>query len=460
VLRSASVALDPANPANVAIAVLGGSAQGAVNGTAPSDAQLLFTSTDGQTFTPQPIQAPQGKAARELVLRAIGGSLLLAGLYEDNAGSSVVVWDLGPFPGSAGLANAPVLDQPLRGFASQLSLVESNGAPVLLWQETQGDKPWIRAAWRGQAAWTLLSDEQARPCAETSNAVASDEAVYLACHAGAPIAEKNVTRGTLVVYALTLEDGNLTYRSKLPFPGTPTLAIDDDGRVAVLALTQESPERLRALFTSGLRGQNWSRPLDIGRGLHNTSEAPMAEPRILALTFQPWSGTFHVLYSEKPAQFASTLDPNPPRLTKHLAALDRHGKLLYRQSLHVDQATSRTAEQPTAEGLQTAATGARPELVDGPRDGLIVQGTREFVAYSDAGSLVVGGLVESSTTPPGRATVPVRPSEVPTALSVEPPRPFTTPFLALATGLAGAVVVRVLLGRVFRANSPNPEGES
>lgn len=463
VFGNPSLAVNPRNPQQIAIAALGGVlADGPSPASRGGTPHVLLTSEDGgKTFTITPVPSPEaGLLGEEVALVSnAAGDLVLAALYSrpgEGAFSYVLAtWQLGAFPGTSGLGSAPTIIEPWAQGArlTRIALAHdaTSGAFILSWQEDglaadprQGIGPanYVRLAWLRGGSWTALAGERVvGPCGQSSNVVARDGEAYLACAAGQGLLEaQKVGPGDVVLHALDLETGDVAFRSRFPYSGSPALAITPSGRVALAVLEVQSPEKVRILLSTGEEGRNWTSPRDVGNDLRPHNSTAMASASIAAMAYQASSETVHFVIQELPVRAESgPTGMTHPRLTKWLAAASAQGEFLFRTNLDVDNATERFLREPGLDAFNAS-------MPADPRDALAVWKTREFIAYSDAGAIVFGELAETPLQIPAGA--PVQPSSFETGITKQPARPFTPQFLFLGGALAAGLVARILIGRI------------
>ena len=469
VFGAPALAVNPSNPRHVAIAALAGTLAGSPTpaSRAGTPHALLVSEDGGLTFATTPIPAPQDDLLGEEVALVADdeGNLVLAALWSrrGETGPTVLgVWKLGPFPGTAALASPPAILAPWTEGAvlSRISLSLDDGTVFLAWQEhglardarsAHGPSGFVDVAWSTAdpaAPWQRLSDEHVMgPCAGASNAHPHRGLLFVACTAQPGLEGERLEIGDIAILALDPAAGNTSYRGRLPFAGDLFLLPADNDRLGLLAFEQRAGDRVRAVFTVSKDGSTWSSARDFGRALREPTDPPAREARILAVTRQATSDTYHVIYQEIPV--ANQSDPNQgtplaelaPRVRKQLFAFAGSGELAYRRDLAVDLPENRMRRDLVHGAFNESFAQDRA-------DAIVLFGSREFVAYSDAGSLVVGELRETVSVPLGPSPVPLTPSKTETAITQPPKREFTLPFLLVGGALGAAIVARVLVGRV------------
>lgn len=470
----ASIAVDPRDPHRIAVAVLSGLPANGTNGAGRTLQPVsLLTSTDqGVTFTRTLVPSPSADLIGQQVELVADpqGRLTLAVLYAKGPGPeyqySIAVWALGEFPGTTGVTAKPTLLPTWTPEAEigRISLVHVAQLQmnVLAWEElgtaahpqfNETTGSWIRIAWSNAAndaaTWNLLPETSiVGPCGDLSNIVTWDGVVYLACVAQTGYLEDLVDDwgdplvypGLIVMHAFTPQNATLRVTMPAPFGGLPTLSVDSRGRIAVASLELLKADRVRAFFTSGFEGRMWSGPVEFGRLLHHPDFPAMKSARLLGLNYQPRSDTFHFVYVETPLNPPEgPTDKLEPRVHKYLGALSHRGKLIFRGSLEVDHVETRLERNPHPDSIEA-------QLPQDYFDGLFTFGTREFLAFSDAGVLKFTELSESPTQTgrPGTG----KKSTAKTGITVGPSPEFTALFAGITIALATLVVARVLMGRI------------
>jgi len=470
VLGRPVLAMNPANPTQLVVAALGGTPAGAPTSTSRANATIFVFLSDnaGATFQRIAVDPPQPDLLGEDVALVADahGNLVLAALFSkaaDPAPTIVAAWKPGTFDDAGKAWPAPEVFAPWAAAASveRISLVAVPDADevVLLWDEVGvapddraplGPGGFIRHA-RGPgdpaAPWALGTDEQTMgPCRQLSNALAWKEKAYFGCAAETGLwPARNLTAGRLVFASLDARNGSVAYRSKLPLQGQPVLASLRDGRFALVVTELVNPDEVRVVYTTALQAANWTGPRRLGTDLHNSTTDPsLKDARILGMAAHRTSGLVWMLYGEVPATPPSGPDaPLQPRQAKYMISASSVGGFISKESLGVDDAQGRLLRS-LGPGAAQALSAPFPQ--DG-RDALLAFGTRDLVAYADAGDVVVSELV-GPVVPLEAPPLPEQISETPTALSNLPPRPFTPAFLGVGVVLAAGMLFRVLYGRV------------
>ncbi|HEX2021899.1 MAG TPA: hypothetical protein VHH36_04255, partial [Candidatus Thermoplasmatota archaeon] len=436
-LRDPAAALDPVDAARLAVAAVeSGEAGGRV---------VLHASVDGgRTFAPLAPPAPPGAAgpAEVALVAAPDARLVLAAGYGSGA---LAVWTLPGFPDpGAALPEAALL--PVAGAPRSLSATRTpDGRLALAWLEGDGPASTLRAAWTNGTAWTATNATGSLPCARVSALRGGLNGTYAAC---APTPDANLT-----VVRLDPLAGNLTRVWTLPYGGVPHLAVDPSDIVAVLGLDAEAGGAVHARIALGRHGVNFTRPNDAGLVLHGDDAPAASGASVLAFDHVAMWRSWRLIYRETPAATDAPL-PTDARERKWIVSLALNGRPLGMQSLDVDNVTARAARLDS---------GLPAPYEIGARDAVATLGTRELVAYQDAGTLVVGEVIElgeGGALPEAvPASEPVRPATEATSVIQVPPPRFTVPFIVAASVLAGVVVLRILAGpsiyRVgFRRDKP------
>lgn len=416
-LTQPALAFDATAPERVLLASLAGAAHDRVAVRLSSDAGATFA----RTLLPD-----AGAGALALGDDGAGGAILAV------ATSSGIVVRRAPFealPAAQPEATIPAAS------ATRLSHARANGTDVLAWAEGAS----ARVAWaRPGEAWRVASVE----CATPSNVVAPAARALLACVVPEAIPDEDVPANHVALFALNETAGNLTRLSDAPVQGEPQLVLNRTRNLTMVAVALESPRVAHLRLAYSRNGSAWSLPLDVGARVHPVNATPLATARVTALAYQPASDTLHLVWAQTPAAPNAT----DARYQKSLVALSTRGQLLFRHDLDVDEPAARVA----GNALQVPFVDAH--------DALLVQGTREYLAFGDDGALVRGALVERATS--SRAVAPPVQDSTQQGLVINllpPPPKFTLGFSIAAGLLALGIVARVLVGRIRATTSSSPD---
>ena len=462
-----SVIVDPRDPKRVLVSALVGKpvADGATRTTRDGGIVLLASDNEGIDFRSIAVTAPSDGFRAEDAALAVSpdGRVALASLWSKGAGAAaetvLAVHRLGAFPGLDNLSATPslmALETQAARHARMSIVAGAAGEVFVAWQEygiaadersELGPSPYARVAWStmdSTAGWNAT--RPVGPCNDLTNVVATGGFAFFGCTlSNGYLPDERALVGDLAFHRLDPAAANLTFRSRLNFGGQALLTVGAKARIAVASVVVEAPERVRVYFSTGKLAENWSRPVDSGRLVHNKSFGPVMTAGVHALAYQPVTDAYYLVYAERPQRPPQDDELlSKARERKYLVALDAMGQLLSRQTLKTDREGARL------HGTPDPRRWSEPVAED-TRDGMFSFMSRPFVVYSDAGTLVYGELMERDLRD-GNRPAETTPSEVATDLSLEQDRPFTPQFILTGVLLAGLVVGRALIGR-FQSNT-------
>lgn len=231
--------------------------------------------------------------------------------------------------------------------------------------------------------WTPLDDKLAvGPCADTTNPVLHSGRVYLGCVAGANFtAFPAVEPGEIVVYELDPLATSVRAVSKAPLTGgSPRLAADAQGRLALVAADVVDGERVRLRLATGDVDGAWSKPREVDA--HNGTRG-VAEARVNAVLYRGGTNTVHMIYLERAN--ATDVRAGEPMWRKSLLVADALGTVLVNLDLDLsDKGDVYTYSDPPDDEAIFGDT----------RDSLIEVNGREFMAFADYGAVVLAEILE------------------------------------------------------------------
>lgn len=454
-LGNPSLAVDPLFPEHMAFASLHGTAaNGPSNLSRGRQPHTVHTTTlAGADWRDQPYGEPNPPGGRNRMV--VGedtaaimdsvGNLYVASLYawrdrNDDNGTwaySIAQWKFDStadiltyaFPNAVFDNRAPgtVISRPYL-----LELPEVRKI-LLLWQENAPVGVNVTVAGRAMSGWlggaTTLADAVSPwsklddkfaigPCANLTNPVAYRAKVYVGCEAaGGFTAMAGVAPGDVVLHELDTEKGLVRVVSKTPIRGDARLAVDEGGRLALVAVKVTSPVSVKAQVTTSNLGEGWTRPYEFGDQLHNASLG-VKTARVNALLYRGQSNVLHMVYLEENARLEG--QPRTVGWRKALVAVDPIGTVLVNKDLKI-------SDKGEVFGSRRSRSNEAP--YGDTRDTLLKVGEREFIAFNDYAVIVVAEILEHDEREP------LQPN------GIDPPPPEPVPAVEVSVVNVGVGVV-------------------